>query len=106
MRYMSAIKDRAKKWRYFTYIFISLWKMLITLIVMMVVWHLKDQSVANLFNNFTEAFSPHTIPVQEASIFQHAIKSVFILIKDLLVLNCFLQFLKILNLNILLAPIF
>jgi chitin synthase len=69
MRYMAVIKDRAKKWRYFTYIFISLWKILVTLIVMMVVWHLNNQSVANLFNNFTEAFSPHKVPIQEASIF-------------------------------------
>jgi chitin synthase len=67
LSFLAGIKKRAKKRRYYTYLFISVWKILLIFATMLIVWHVNGELVANLFNYFNQAFSPRKIPVQEAS---------------------------------------
>ncbi|XP_059481100.1 chitin synthase chs-2-like [Neocloeon triangulifer] len=65
VRYIAEIKERAKKWRYFTYLFASAWKMIVLFVTMIVVWAVKEASANDLFSYFGPAFYEHKIQVME-----------------------------------------
>jgi chitin synthase len=64
IRSIAQIKNRLHKTRYFTYIFISIWKMLLIFICMIISIYLIDGSVKSIFTKFKESFSSHKILIQ------------------------------------------
>jgi hypothetical protein len=62
-RFMQRLRDT----RYFTYIFISLWKMLCFFCCLLLILFLKGESVPNFFLLFKDAFSARQIVVTEVS---------------------------------------
>jgi chitin synthase len=74
LSFLAGIKKRAKKRRYYTYMFISVWKIIIIFATMLIVWHVNGELVDSLFNNFNPAFSPRKIPIQEASFKRYYIR--------------------------------
>ena len=60
--------QRLRDTRYFTYIFISLWKMLCFFCCLLLILFLRGESVPNFFILFTDAFSARQIVVTEVKI--------------------------------------
>jgi chitin synthase len=67
MRSMRKFIQRLRDTRYFTYIFISLWKMLCFFCCLLLILFLKGESVPNFFLVFKDAFSARQIVVTEVS---------------------------------------
>jgi chitin synthase len=67
MRNMRKFMQRLRDTRYFTYIFISLWKMLCFFCSLLLILFLKGESVPNFFLLLTDAFSARQIVVKEVS---------------------------------------
>ncbi|CAB3381251.1 Hypothetical predicted protein [Cloeon dipterum] len=65
MRHIAQIKERAKKWRYFTYLFISVWKMIVLFITMIIVWTVHTNDANKLFAGFMDGFTNHAINATE-----------------------------------------
>ncbi|XP_065208101.1 chitin synthase chs-2-like isoform X5 [Planococcus citri] len=65
MRPLWRIKDRLKHTRYFSYIFISIWKMFCFFCCMIVFTFLKNENITNLFSLYSAGFSDHKIKVLE-----------------------------------------
>lgn len=65
VRAMGRCKEELRVTRYFTYIFMSLWKILLFFCALMFILWLQGDSPMNLFNLMGEAFSPHPILVEE-----------------------------------------
>ncbi|XP_067001404.2 chitin synthase chs-2 isoform X2 [Anabrus simplex] len=59
------IMERLKETRYFTYVFISVWKMLCFFCSVLLILQLQEGSVSHLFNLIPKAFSAHKITVSE-----------------------------------------
>ena len=64
---LGRVKDRLRRTRYFTYIFVSLWKMSVFFCSMLLVLHLRGQSVPNLFAMFYDSFGERKISINEVS---------------------------------------
>nr|CAD7200070.1 unnamed protein product [Timema douglasi] len=64
-RKLRKFMQRLKDTRYFTCIFVSLWKMISFFCCVLLVLFLKNENVPNFFRKFKEAFSQHTIVVTE-----------------------------------------
>lgn len=64
---MGRIKERLKRTRYFTYIFISVWKIVVFFTMMLVITFFieKDLSVSKLFSLMPSAFSDRKITITE-----------------------------------------
>lgn len=62
---MGRVKERMKRTRYFTYLFVSVWKMVVFFVMMLVVTFFNGQNVANLFSMLPGAFSERKIVVTE-----------------------------------------
>lgn len=62
---LGRLKDRLKKTRYFTYAFVSVWKMVLFLSCMLLFLHLNGTHVLDLFSRVGEAVGPHNINVTE-----------------------------------------
>ncbi|XP_046403163.1 chitin synthase chs-2 isoform X1 [Ischnura elegans] len=65
IRSMSRVKERLRRTRYFTYIFISIWKIIVFFSISLFSLHLHGQSVPNFFKLFSEGFSMHKVVVTE-----------------------------------------
>ncbi|CAO1401711.1 unnamed protein product [Diamesa hyperborea] len=67
VRSLGRIKEELKTTRYFSYIFLSLWKILIfCCAVMVIIWYEGDDPTS-LFGLFSKGFGPHKIIVEELS---------------------------------------
>lgn len=64
---MGRIKERLKRTRYFTYLFISIWKILVFFCGMLIITALNGESVSGVFK-IGSAFGKHQITVSEVSI--------------------------------------
>lgn len=64
---LGRIGERLKRTRYFTYIFISIWKMVCFFGSLVLIVYLQGQSVTNFFTHFDKAFSAHDIIITEVS---------------------------------------
>ncbi|XP_067001405.2 chitin synthase chs-2 [Anabrus simplex] len=62
---LGKIMERLKKTRYFTYLFISMWKMLCFFCSVLLILQLQEGSVSHLFSLIPKAFSEHKITVSE-----------------------------------------
>jgi len=69
MKALGRVKDRMRKTRYFTYMFMSLWKILTFFCSMLFVLHMRGQSVHNFFSMFNTGFSEHKIIINEVGAF-------------------------------------
>ena len=58
---LASIKDNLYRSRYFVYVFISCWKIVVILVTMIVSRYLIDGSVSYMFTQFKTAFSQHKI---------------------------------------------
>lgn len=71
------MKERLKRTRYFTYIFVSIWKVVWFVAVLVVVQFLKGEDATNIFTRASKAFSPRQITINEvrmvASVFEEKI---------------------------------
>lgn len=61
IRKLAKMKDKLHRCRYFTYIFISCWKVLLIFATMVTSIYLVDGSVAHIFTQFKTAFKQHKI---------------------------------------------
>ncbi|XP_054284217.1 chitin synthase chs-2-like isoform X1 [Macrosteles quadrilineatus] len=59
------IKDRLKRTRYFTYIFISIWKILSFFFLTVVAVAYRGESISKFFSSFSAGFSAHKIRITE-----------------------------------------
>lgn len=64
IRRIAQIKQRLHKTRYFTFIFISIWKIVLILISMTLMLYLTDGSVRSIFSKFKESFGSHKITIK------------------------------------------
>jgi hypothetical protein len=67
IRDMRKFMQRLRDTRYFTYIFISVWKMVCFFCCLLLILFLKGGSVPNFFLLFKDAFSARQIVVTEVS---------------------------------------
>jgi chitin synthase len=65
IRAMGRVKDELKFTRYFTYMFLSVWKMAVLLCGVLLMLMLEGTDPANLFLKFSQGFGPHKIVVEE-----------------------------------------
>lgn len=65
IRKIGIIKDDLRRSRYFTYIFLSLWKMLILFCAMVASMNLTMENVSLIFRGFTTSFRSHPVMVQQ-----------------------------------------
>ncbi|KAI1291990.1 Chitin synthase 8 [Halotydeus destructor] len=61
VRGLASLKDNLHRCRYFLFIFISCWKIVVILVTMLLSRYMIDGSVGYLFTNFKAAFSQHKI---------------------------------------------
>lgn len=59
------IKDKLKRTRYFSYLFISIWKMICFFCCMVLFTFFKGKNIAHLFSMFSAGFSKHRVRVVE-----------------------------------------
>lgn len=65
---LGRVKERLKRTRYFTYMFISVWKIIVMFTMMLLVVLFKYGNVSHLFNLLPKALSEHQITVSEVKI--------------------------------------
>lgn len=63
MKTLSRVKKELRLTRYFTYMFVSVWKIIAFFVSAVVILHLKGESVGQLFTMFGPAFGDHKIIV-------------------------------------------
>ncbi|XP_053696809.1 chitin synthase chs-2 [Sabethes cyaneus] len=68
IRSMGRVKEDLKQTRYFTYMFLSLWKIILFFCFVLVVLFIRGDEVANLFSLFGIGFGPHKIVVEEVTV--------------------------------------
>jgi chitin synthase len=62
---LGRLKERLKRTRYFTYIFISLWKIMLFMASSLLFLHLNGTQISTLFTHFKDAFAAHPINVTQ-----------------------------------------
>lgn len=67
MKFLAKMKTKLRRTRYFTYTFISIWKMAVFLLMLTVGTKVNENSWSIAFDLFHEGFDNHTIPVQEVT---------------------------------------
>jgi chitin synthase len=67
IRAMGRVKDELKFTRYFSYMFISMWKLAVMLCGVMLLLFLEGNEPSILFSKFSDAFGPHKIMVEEVA---------------------------------------
>ncbi|XP_062565710.1 chitin synthase chs-2 isoform X3 [Armigeres subalbatus] len=67
VRAMGRVKEDLKQTRYFTYMFLSLWKIILFFCIVLVIMFFNGDEVANLFSLFGVGFGPHKIVVEEVA---------------------------------------
>lgn len=65
MKKLGRIKDKFDDTRYFTYMFISIWKILCFFLAILFIILIKEGEVGFFFSEFSEGFGAHTITVLE-----------------------------------------
>lgn len=65
VRSLGRVKKELRLTRYFTYMFISVWKILAFFISTALILYMKGDTVGHLFTMFSSAFGSHAIPVSE-----------------------------------------
>lgn len=65
---LGKIKVDLEESRYFTYVFVSIWKCICFFLAMLVILLIREGEVSFLFANFYEGFLPHPINIIEVSI--------------------------------------
>ncbi|XP_043525708.1 chitin synthase chs-2 isoform X5 [Frieseomelitta varia] len=63
VRSLGRVKKEMRLTRYFTYMFIPLWKIVAFIICSMLILHIKGQTVGHLFTMLSDAFGSHDIMV-------------------------------------------
>ncbi|XP_063977240.1 chitin synthase chs-2 isoform X2 [Diachasmimorpha longicaudata] len=63
VRTLSRVKKDLRLTRYFTYLFVSLWKIIAFFISSLIILHAKGETVGHLFTMFGSAFGEHKITV-------------------------------------------
>ncbi|XP_044020427.1 chitin synthase chs-2 isoform X2 [Aphidius gifuensis] len=63
VRSLGRVKKDLRLTRYFTYMFVSIWKVLIFFISTLIILHIKNENIGHLFTMFSTAFGEHTITV-------------------------------------------
>ena len=63
MKFLGKVKERLKYTRYFTYIFVSVWKVLVFFATMVVLELYIVGKIDNIFVMFTSAFGEHKINI-------------------------------------------
>ncbi|KAK1135613.1 hypothetical protein K0M31_000202 [Melipona bicolor] len=63
VRSLGRVKKEMRLTRYFTYMFIPLWKIVAFIICSILILHVKGQTVGHLFSMFSDAFGSHDILV-------------------------------------------
>ena len=69
VKYLGKIKERLQATRYFTYIFVSVWKVLVFLGSMVVIELFLVGNMDKIFALFTSGFKPHKLNVTDSSTF-------------------------------------
>jgi len=67
VQYLGVIKEKMKKTRYWVYLFVSMWKMLLFFASMLFFMNFRMDSVGDLFTKFTDSFNQHKLFVNETS---------------------------------------
>ncbi|XP_037075045.1 chitin synthase chs-2-like isoform X2 [Pollicipes pollicipes] len=67
IQYLGTIKEKMKKTRYWTYLFVSLWKVMVFFACMVLFMYLRLDDVNDLFSKFTDSFDEHKLFVNETS---------------------------------------
>ncbi|XP_076350949.1 chitin synthase chs-2-like [Tachypleus tridentatus] len=66
---LANIKEDLRKSRYFTYIFISIWKTMLIFCSMLAFLYMTMENLSNLFQLFKKSFQPHPIRVHQVRTF-------------------------------------
>lgn len=67
VRALGRIKEELKVTRYFTYMFLTIWKIVTFVFAVMVLMWLHGDEPSNLFSLFGPSFGPHKIVIDEVS---------------------------------------
>lgn len=67
IRSLGHIKDELKFTRYFCHMFISIWKILLFLCAVLLIYWIQGDEPGNIFSMYSDAFGPHKISVDELS---------------------------------------
>lgn len=67
VKHLGKIKEKLKSTRYFTYIFLSVWKVLVFFCSMLVVEYLTYGKIDNIFTMFQPGFGHHKINLTEVT---------------------------------------
>lgn len=62
------IKDRLKRTRYFTYIFVSIWKILCFFVFTLLAIGYRGDNIPKFFSSFSSGFSAHKIRITEVKL--------------------------------------
>ncbi|GAB0097474.1 Chitin synthase [Sergentomyia squamirostris] len=65
VRGLGRIKEELRVTRYFTYLFLSIWKVLFFFCSVLCIWWFQGENVSNFFSLFGTGFGPHKIVVEE-----------------------------------------
>ncbi|XP_059614740.1 chitin synthase chs-2 [Phlebotomus argentipes] len=65
VRGLGRIKEELRMTRYFSYLFLSIWKVLAFFCSVLLIWWIQGENVANFFSLFGTGFGPHKIIVEE-----------------------------------------
>jgi len=68
IKYLANVKENLRRTRYFTYIFVSIWKIMLIFGTMLAVRYLIDGQVRPMFSSFKLAFSHHSILVTKVKV--------------------------------------
>lgn len=68
IRYLANIKESMRRTRYFTYIFVSIWKITLIFGTMLAVRYMIDGQVKPIFSNFRQAFNSHKIHISKVKL--------------------------------------
>ncbi|KAM7362637.1 hyaluronan synthase-like protein kkv isoform 1-T3 [Cochliomyia hominivorax] len=65
IRAMGRVKDELKYTRYFSHMFLSIWKISLFLCSVLLIYWIQGEEPGNIFTLFSDAFGPHKISVDE-----------------------------------------
>lgn len=67
VRAMGRVKEQLRVTRYFTSLFLTIWKLLLFFGALLMILTLQGEEVSNLFNLLGDGFGPHKIVVEEVT---------------------------------------
>lgn len=75
MKALSRVKEEMNLTRYFTYCFVTIWKMIAFLCCILLILWIQGETVGNFFTLFETGFGEHNILVEEVSLKRYFLKS-------------------------------